>query len=85
MMTGEQYKKSLNDNRETFFEGEWVRDLLNHPILGQCVARVAAGYDRFHSPEPGAVSPLMAVPHSAHELHDRIPLLHESDIVANVT
>src|SRR5712692_2363113 len=85
MMTGEQYMKSLNDNRETFFEGERIRDLLTHPVLRECVARVAAGYDRFYSPEPGAVSPLMAIPHSAAELRDRIPMLHESDIVANVT
>jgi 4-hydroxybutyryl-CoA dehydratase / vinylacetyl-CoA-Delta-isomerase len=85
MMTGQQYKKSLNDNREIFFEGERVRDPVTHPILAECVERVAAGYDRFYSPEPGAVSPLMAVPHSAKELRDRIPILHESDIVANVT
>ncbi len=85
MMTGQQYKKSLNDNREIFFEGERIRDPLAHPVLSQCVERVAAGYDRFYSPAPGAVSPLMAVPHSAQELHERIPLLHESDIVANVT
>ena len=85
MMTGQQYKRSLSDNREIFFEGERVRDPVAHPILGQCVERVAAGYDRFYSPEPGAVSALMGVPHSARELHERIPLLHESDIVANVT
>ncbi|MGH7779248.1 MAG: 4-hydroxyphenylacetate 3-hydroxylase N-terminal domain-containing protein [Candidatus Binataceae bacterium] len=85
MMTGQQYKKSLDDNREIFFEGERVRDPVTHPVLGDCVARVAAGYDRFYSPEPGATSPLMAVAHSARDLHERIPLLHESDIVANVT
>src|SRR5271170_6444755 len=85
MMTGQQYKKSLNDNREIFFEGERVRDPVTHPILAECVERVAAGYDRFYSPERDAVSPLMAVPHSAKELRDRIPILHESDIVANVT
>jgi 4-hydroxybutyryl-CoA dehydratase/vinylacetyl-CoA-Delta-isomerase len=85
MMTGEQYKKSLNDNRETFFEGERVRDLVTHPVLGPCVSRVAAGYDRWFSPKPDAVSPLMAIPHSAAELKDRIPLTHESDIVSAVT
>jgi len=85
MMTGEQYKKSINDNRETYFEGERIRNLVTHPILGQSVSRIAAGYDRFYKPEPGAVSDLMAIPHSAQELRERIPLLHESDIVANVT
>src|SRR5258708_20048105 len=85
MMTGEQYKKSLNDNRETYFEGERIRDLVTHPLLGECVARIARGYDQFYLPEVGAVSPLMAIPRSAAELRDRIPLLLESDIVANVT
>jgi len=47
MMTGEQYKKSLNDNRETYFEGERIRDLVTHPLLGECVGRIARGYDQF--------------------------------------
>ena len=49
MMTGEQYKKSLNDNRETYFEGERIRDLVTHPLLGECVGRIARGYDQFYS------------------------------------
>src|SRR5258708_40341927 len=85
MMTGQQYKKSLEDNRETYFEGERVRDIVNHPLLGEGVSRIAEGYDKFYSPEAGAVSPLMAIPRSANELRDRIPLLLESDIVAHVT
>src|SRR5208282_2167861 len=85
MMTGEQYKKTLDDNREIFFEGERVRDLVTHPIEGPCVSRVAAGYDRWYSPKPDAVSPLMMIPHSAAELKERIPLQHESDIVSAVT
>lgn len=85
MMTGEQYRKSLKDNRATYFEGERVRDLATHPVLGACVARVAAGYDRWYSPEPDAVSPLMSIPHSAEELKERIPLTHEADIVSAVT
>jgi 4-hydroxybutyryl-CoA dehydratase/vinylacetyl-CoA-Delta-isomerase len=54
-------------------------------VLGPSVAEVAATYDRFHSPEPGAVSPLMGVPGSAVELKARIPLLQRADLVANVT
>jgi 4-hydroxybutyryl-CoA dehydratase/vinylacetyl-CoA-Delta-isomerase len=85
MMTGEQYKKSLKDNRETYFEGERVRDIANHPLFGACVDRVAAGYDRWYSPAPDAVSPLMTIPHSSADLKERIPLQHESDIVSAVT
>ena len=85
MMTGEQYRQSLRDGRETYFEGERVADVAAHPVLGESVRRVAAGYDRWFSPEPDAVSPLFAVPRSAAELRARIPLLHETDIVAHVT
>jgi 4-hydroxybutyryl-CoA dehydratase / vinylacetyl-CoA-Delta-isomerase len=85
MMNGEQYKKSINDGRETFFEGERVRDLATHPLLGTCVGRIAAGYDRWYKPGADAVSDLMTIPGSPKELKDRIPLLHSSDIVANVT
>src|SRR5713101_9265819 len=85
MMTGEQYRKSLADNRQTFFEGERVRDICSHPLLEHCVARVASGYDRWYSPEPDAVSPLMKIAHSAVELKEKIPLQHESDIVSAVT
>ena len=82
MMTGEQYRRTLNDDRATYFEGERVRDIVNHPVLGACVARVAAGYDLlFYSPEPNAVSPIMGIPHSAAEVKERIPLTHESDIL----
>jgi len=85
MMTGRQYKESLNDNRQTFFEGERVRDIASHPMLGDCVSRVAAGYDRWYSDKPDAVSPLMSIAHSAAELRERIPLQHEADIVSAVT
>src|SRR5215469_2551932 len=85
MMTGEQYKKSIKDGRETFFEGERVRDLATHPLLGSCVDRIAVGYDRWYQSGADAVSALMTIPGSAKELKDRIPLLHSSDIVANVT
>ena len=50
MMTGEQYKTSLNDGRATYFEGRKVDDLPGHPILGQCVDVVADNYDRAYRP-----------------------------------
>ena len=68
MMTGEQYKASLDDGRATFFEGGRVDDIPAHPILGKIVDVVAAGYDRWYSPEPNAISPIMTVPGSGDEL-----------------
>jgi 4-hydroxybutyryl-CoA dehydratase / vinylacetyl-CoA-Delta-isomerase len=85
MRTGRQYKDSLKDGRATFFEGQRVDDLPGHPVLGPCVEAVARTYDRWYSAEPGARSPLLGIPGSAAELRERIPLLHEADIVANVT
>ena len=52
MMTGSQYKDSLEDGRATYFEGKRVDDLSGHPILGVCVENVAQGYDRLYSPDP---------------------------------
>jgi 4-hydroxybutyryl-CoA dehydratase/vinylacetyl-CoA-Delta-isomerase len=34
VLTGEQYKKSLNDGRVTFFEGHRIDDLVAQPVLG---------------------------------------------------
>jgi hypothetical protein len=36
-MPGEQYKKSLNDDHETYFKGERMPDLVRHPLIGECV------------------------------------------------
>ena len=84
MMTGEQYRASLDDGRATYFEGERVDDLLGHPILGPAANVVAAAYDRFY--EPGAArNPMMEIPRSAQDLRDHIPLLHQADLVANTT
>ena len=85
MMTGEQYKQSLDDGRATFFEGARVPSVVEHPILGKAVDVVAAGYDRIYSPEPDAVSPLTKIPRSPEDLRDHIPLLHEAGMMAHVT
>jgi len=85
MMTGAEYRATLDDGRATYFEGERVDDVAGHPILGKAVDVAAACYDRFHSPEPGARSPLMSVPKSADELKAMIPLLHQADLVSHTT
>ena len=62
MMTGEEYRASLVDGRETYFEGKQIADLPSHEILGQTVDSAARGYDRFYDPAPGAVGAFMKVP-----------------------
>ena len=68
MLTGQQYRDSLQDGRATYFEGERIADLPGHPLLGQTVDYTAATYDRFYDPDPNAVSPLLGVPRSAEDL-----------------
>ena len=85
MLTGEEYLASLNDGRATFFEGEEVKNIPEHPVLGTAARLTAATYDRFHDPEPGAVNLLMTPPRSPGDLRDLIPVLSEADIVTRVT
>jgi 4-hydroxybutyryl-CoA dehydratase/vinylacetyl-CoA-Delta-isomerase len=85
MMTGQQYIDSLNDGRATFFEGERVLDLPGHPVLGDCVARVARQYDRLYEPGATARSPLTTIPRSSDDLRAQIPVLRDSGMMAHVT
>lgn len=85
MMTADQYRASLNDGRETFFEGEQVFDLPGHPLLGITVDSAARGYDRFYVPAPGAVGAFMKVPCSAEELREQVELHESVDLLTHVT
>jgi len=85
MMTGDEYRASLNDGRETFFEGEQIDDLPNHEILGVTVDSAAVGYDRFYDPAPEAVGEFMKVPSSAAELREQVELHETVDLLTHVT
>lgn len=85
MLTGQEYKKSLDDGRLTYFEGQRIDELADHPILGITVDATATGYDHFYDPTPGATSPLLQVPGSADELRAMIPVLHHAGLMAHVT
>jgi 4-hydroxybutyryl-CoA dehydratase/vinylacetyl-CoA-Delta-isomerase len=85
VLTGEDYKKSLDDGRATYFEGERIDDLAGHSLLGQTVDYTAAAYDKFYDPTPDAVSPLLGVPGSAEDLRALMPLLNEAGMMAHVT
>lgn len=84
-MTGDQYRASLNDGRETYFEGNVVDDVAKHPMLGQTVDSAAAGYDRFYDPAPDAVGAFMKVPGSATELREQVELHETVDLLTHVT
>lgn len=85
MMTGYEYLQSLNDNRKTYFEGERVDIIEQHPVLSVAARSVAECYDDFYDSGEGARSPLMKIPRSVSDLKAHIPILHRADLVAHVT
>ena len=85
MMTGQEYIESLNDGRKVYFQGREVADLAAEPALAAPLRAIAEGYDKYYSAEPGAVNPVMTAPRSPEELRERIPVITEMDLAANVT
>jgi 4-hydroxybutyryl-CoA dehydratase / vinylacetyl-CoA-Delta-isomerase len=85
MMTGDQYRASLRDGRETYFEGVIVDDVTTHRLLGMTVDSAASGYDRFYDPAPDAVGAFMKVPSSAKELREQVELHETVDLLTHVT
>ncbi len=85
MMTGDQYRASLDDGRETYFEGRRVDNVATDPILKITVDSAAAGYDRFYKPGDDAVGDFMAVPGSVAELREQVELHETVDLLTHVT
>ena len=85
MMTGAQYRASLDDGRTTFFEGRKVTNLCEDPIFGIAVDTVAASYDRFYSAEPNAVNEAMKAARSADEMREQIALRETIDMLTDLT
>ncbi|MCW0215558.1 MAG: hypothetical protein OJJ54_19555 [Pseudonocardia sp.] len=85
MRTGPEYLKSLDDGRQTFFEGERVDPITEHPVMGTAADWVATSYETFYDPAVGATSPILVPPRSADELRERIPQLRRVDIVTRTT
>jgi 4-hydroxybutyryl-CoA dehydratase/vinylacetyl-CoA-Delta-isomerase len=86
MKTGDQYRESLRDGRRVFFEGEEIKDLNDHKVMGMAVDGVAAAYDRYYDPTPGAENPLLAAPKGLEALRDRVVKLSASgDVLASTT
>ncbi|WP_137294468.1 4-hydroxyphenylacetate 3-hydroxylase N-terminal domain-containing protein [Nocardioides dongxiaopingii] len=84
MLTGDQYRASLDDGRATFFEGERVTDLPGHPVLGTVVDNVADGYDWLALKAVDGVSPVSGVPTTPQELREKVELVHTAGMMAHV-
>jgi 4-hydroxybutyryl-CoA dehydratase/vinylacetyl-CoA-Delta-isomerase len=85
LMNGEQYRASLDDGRATFFDGERVKDLPGHPLIGPSVDAVARGYDWLLTQAVDGTSPVMSVPRSSEELREKNDVVHHAGMMAHVT
>jgi 4-hydroxybutyryl-CoA dehydratase / vinylacetyl-CoA-Delta-isomerase len=85
MMTGQQYKQSLNDGRRVFIEGTLVTDMANHPVFKVPVEVSAKLYDRGYDPNPDAVRATTRILKSAADLRHHATKLEEDDILLEVT
>ncbi|EGQ26902.1 4-hydroxyphenylacetate 3-hydroxylase family protein [Sporosarcina newyorkensis] len=48
LLTGDDYRKSLNDGREVYIDGERVHDIANHPAFKPIIDAKARMYDMNH-------------------------------------
>jgi len=85
MMTGEEYRKSVNDGRETYFRGRRIHNVAEDPDLGRMADHVAAAYDGWYQPGVEARNPLMMPPSSPEEMRERMPLWSRLDVLTKVT
>ena len=52
LKTGEEYVKSLQDDREVYYKGERIEDVTTHPATAGGIREIAAVYDE-QFVEPG--------------------------------
>lgn len=48
LLTGDDYRRSLNDGREVYIDGERVYDIVNHPAFKPIIDVKARMYDMNH-------------------------------------
>ena len=68
MLTGEDYRASLDDGRRVYFDGERVEDVASHDMFKRAIDVAAAGYDRFFDPAPNAISAYLDTPSTIEEM-----------------
>ena len=85
MITGNDYRQSLNDSRRSYIGGRLIDDFATDPSTATAVDAVASGYDDFFQPGEDARNPLLTPPRSAAELHEIVGLLRGVDLLAHPT
>lgn len=79
MLTGDQYRATIQDRRASYLDGDRVADPVEHPLFKISVDWVAEAYDRFYSAEPGASNPVFGLPRTREELLLQMDRLLSSD------
>jgi 4-hydroxybutyryl-CoA dehydratase/vinylacetyl-CoA-Delta-isomerase len=69
VLTGEDYRRSLDDSRAVFYDGERVQ-VTEHPIFQRAIQTVVDTYDRYYDPAPGAISAYLKTPASIEEMRE---------------
>ena len=85
MMTGEQYKASLEDGRVVINEGERIADMAHHPIYKVPVEYSARLYDEGYDPTPGAVRDTIKTIRSPEDLRAHAKKMEHGDLLLEVT
>jgi 4-hydroxybutyryl-CoA dehydratase/vinylacetyl-CoA-Delta-isomerase len=84
MLTGDEYLKSVRDDRRLYFDGELVQDPQNHPMFAIAFQGVADFYDRMFDADADA-GPYYVIPQNVEELRDLMNQLATWDDLAAVT
>ncbi len=73
MLTGEEYRASLDDGRAVYLGGRRVANVAKEPVFAPAVDYVAAEYERYYQPGDRRQNPLMSAPRSREQLHAQVP------------
>ena len=81
MISGDDYRATLQDGRAVWLDGERAHDVTTHPLLRKSVDWVAHSYDE----SVGAVNPIYRVPRTRDELREQMDVLVSTDRTAATT
>ena len=85
MMTGDEYRASIRDGRQTYIDGRRISDLADEPATRAAVTAVAKAYDRFYDGSGDARNPLLTPPRAPDQLRETVGLLRGTDMLAHTT
>lgn len=85
MRTGDEYRRSIEDERLVYYRGERVSDQAAHPAFQDPIARIAEGYDRFYREGAESRNPLFCMPTSNDELREIVQTGADVDMALFVT